>query len=374
MPSEYQKLMEDVNPLKKEPVPVKGYRLTWKSMEGKKYLKAYEEKIKDFTERKMLPSKYFSAPLGVQLELTNACNLKCIQCYNNSAKKLPDELTISEWVDIIKKLGKMRIFECVISGGEPLLLGEGLFTIMEALSEYDILILFITNGWLLDRDIFKRLKNYSYQQIQISIDGSTPEIHDEIRGIKGSWERAVYAAKMVADSGIPLVIAHTLMNKNFYELPQMIDLAAEIGAIEFITEEAVFTGRAALIYKDLKLKEEQRKEFYEIIESKSREYINCMAVRLSIDPALSLRIMRLEPNKGYIIRPSGNVRLDCTAPFKLGNIRKNSLEEIWKVGRRAWQDERVDRFIEHVQTNDDLIRFEDTIPFVTEDISIEEEL
>lgn len=209
-------------------------------------------------------------------------------------------------------------------------------------------------------------------QIQISIDGASPETHDEIRGVKGSWERAVYAAKIVADSGMPLAIAHTLIPKNFYELGEMINLAVEIGAKEFMTEEAVFTGRAALIWKTLKLNEEQRKEFYKIIEAKSREYADCMLIKLAGDIALVLRMCRLEANRGYIIRPNGDVRLDCTAPFKLGNIREKSLEEIWKTARGAWQHPKVDEFIEHLQSNEDLTRFKDITPFITEDILIEE--
>jgi MoaA/NifB/PqqE/SkfB family radical SAM enzyme len=243
---------------------------------------------------------------------------------------------------------------------------------MDVFLEYSIPILFITNGWFLDKKVFSKLKRYKYLQIQISIDGANPETHDEIRGVKGSWEKAVYAAKIVADSGIPLTIAHTLIPKNLYELPEMIDLAVEIGAKEFITEEAVFTGRAALISKDLKLNEKQKKEFYKMIEAKSREYADCMSVKLSADVALVLRMCRLEPNRGYIIRPSGDIRLDCTAPFKLGNVREKSLEEIWKVGRGAWQHPKVDEFIEHLQSNEDLTGFKDITPFITEDILIEE--
>lgn len=372
MSMEYQKLLEDTSPLKKEPILVSRYRMSWKDKEGKKYLKTYEQRIKEFEDKMLLPKEYFSAPLGVQFELTNACNLRCIQCYNNSYKKLPNELTVSEWVDIAKKLCKTGIFECVVSGGEPLLLEEGLFDIMDVLSEQGIYILLISNGWLLNKEVFNKLKKYKYLQIQISIDGASSKTHDEVRGVEGSWERAVYAGKIVADSGIPLNIAHTLMPKNLYELSEMIDLAVSIGAKEFMTEEAVFTGRAALISETLKLNEKERNEFYKIIEAKSKEYADCMLIKLSADVALVLRLCRLEPNRGYIIRPSGDVRLDCTAPFKLGNVREKSLEEIWKVARRAWQHPKVDEFIEHLQSNEDLTRFKDAIPFITEDISIEE--
>jgi len=34
---------------------------------------------------------YFSAPLGVQLEITSKCNLTCVHCYNYSGKRKATE-------------------------------------------------------------------------------------------------------------------------------------------------------------------------------------------------------------------------------------------------------------------------------------------
>jgi len=51
---------------------------------------------------------------------------------------------------------------------------------------------------------------------------------------------------------------------------------------------------------------------------------------------------------GAIIRPNGDIRLDCIAPFVIGNVANLPFYEQWKKGRNAWQDERVKKYINSV--------------------------
>ena len=46
----------------------------------------FKIRLKDLTKNNIIP-EYFNAPLLILWELTRECNLKCIQCYNNSYKK-----------------------------------------------------------------------------------------------------------------------------------------------------------------------------------------------------------------------------------------------------------------------------------------------
>ena len=38
-----------------------------------------------------------------------------------------------------------------------------------------------------------------------------------------------------------------------------------------------------------------------------------------------------EVNAGGIIRPNGDFRLDCMAPFIIGNVLKTPLKELWQT-------------------------------------------
>lgn len=79
-----------------------------------------------------------SFPLAsLQFELTSHCNMACKHCYNNSGvSNCPDKMTAEKWIAFAEYLVlKGGVFECLISGGEPLLLGDKLFRIMDILHE-----------------------------------------------------------------------------------------------------------------------------------------------------------------------------------------------------------------------------------------------
>ena len=63
------------------------------------------------------------APLKVLLELTYACNLRCIHCfadadYCKEGKTIEKELGYEEWCRIIDNIVKNDVFEILLSGGE----------------------------------------------------------------------------------------------------------------------------------------------------------------------------------------------------------------------------------------------------------------
>lgn len=98
----------------------------------------------------------------LQFELTRRCNVFCKHCYNNSGADNiePDAMTPTKWKEFAKYVvSKGGIFECVISGGEPLLLGDDLFGIMDILHNDGTNFLLITNGYLLSHDKIEKLKN-----------------------------------------------------------------------------------------------------------------------------------------------------------------------------------------------------------------------
>ncbi len=57
----------------------------------------------------------------------------------------------------------------------------------------------------------------------------------------------------------------------------------------------------------------------------------------------------IEVNAGGIIRPNGDFRLDCMAPFTIGNVLEQPLKQLWlEKGITAWQSKEVKHFIEAI--------------------------
>lgn len=328
-----------------------GCDVNWEEM-----LTGYQKLTDQYRANKVYPASGFSAPIGIQFEVTYRCNLKCIQCYNQSGKERPDELTAEEWFSVAEQAGKMGVIEAVISGGEPFIRKHDTLKMMEILDSYGVYFILITNGWFVDKELVKQLKKFKYNWVQVSIDGARPEIHDSIRGVKGSWEKAIQATHLFLEAGLPTTIAHVLMRSNFDTLDEMIDLAATLGVVQLMCDTAIFTGKAASIPEELELNAAQQEKYNEIVKAKQERYRQQMIIQPAMDPALGLRLYCTQPSHVCLIRPNGDVKLECMTPFTFGNIRENSLETIWKQKlNNGWEYPEVREFIHKIKKNSDLL-------------------
>lgn len=303
--------------------------------------------IKLLQENNLYP-KHFDMPLTLQFELTTHCNVFCKHCYNNSGlhNEYKDLMTPEKWKEFAKYLvSKGGIFQCVISGGEPLLLGNNLFDIMDILHDDGTHFLVISNGFLMTREKVKRFAKYRYKWFQISIDGATATWHDDFRQRKGSWERAINAVFMLVNEGIPVTIAHSVTPGNLKDIDEMCKLAYSLGASSIIVGEVTPSGRSANSM-DLVLNREQKNYLQEKINENISLYSGKMMIQRSASTKISLQRYANTPNTGAIIRPNGDIRLDCMAPFVIGNVLKEDFYEVWnKKVDTCWQHPLVKKYI-----------------------------
>ena len=291
------------------------------------------------------PAK-FNFPLAMQFEVTSRCNLRCKHCYNRSGGNCPaDAVTGDDWVALAKKLvAKGGLFEATISGGEPLLLGDKLFELMDVLHDDGTVFNLISNGWLFDQKILDRLKKYRFYWIQISMDSSSSERHDEFRGVKGSWERAANAAYRVALSGIPLRIASTVTPRELEHLEKFVQTAINLGASYLVIGDVMPSGRA-FDNAEIFLSQEELNRFYSTTDELISRYKDKLSILVSSSPRTQLNYFSTEKLDGAVVRPNGDVRLDCTCPFVIGNILRDDVEDIWAKYSDCWQNPLVQKFI-----------------------------
>lgn len=327
--------------------------------------------VKKALEKAGLYSKSTVFPLAsLLLELTTHCNMACKHCYNNSGiqNDLPDVMTPGKWIAFAKYLVKSGgVFECIISGGEPLLLGEPLFDLMDIFHEDGTCFLLQTNGYLLTRETAMRLKKYRYHWLQISIDGTNAEYHDSFRQRSGSWKRAVNGAQLISSNGIPLKIAHCVTPYNLGNIDEMCDLAYFVGASAITIGEICLSGRVEQ-NRDLLLSDDQRKILFQKVAENSSRYKGRMRIKTSNSVRLGLERHRNRPYTIASIRPNGDIRLDGMAPFVIGNILVDDFLDVWTNKIEAgWNDPRVTDFIAGFNGDDRNYRF---INFAENDIHL----
>lgn len=202
--------------------------------------KSYLQKLKELdllTEIKSDLSKEIKIPdsklIYAWLEITEACNLKCIHCYGKFGQpKINNKkiLKTNEWKKIIDKLIKMDCKSIQLIGGEPMI-HKDFYEILEyaytqGIKKIDV----FTNGTLINEksiDIFKRTN----ANVRVSVYGHNAEIHDKITKIRGSFENNQKALKLLKENNIPTRIAVVVMKENEEYVEEIKRYITELGHI-----------------------------------------------------------------------------------------------------------------------------------------------
>lgn len=314
-----------------------------------------EDSISDALKRKGFYSSSDSFPLSsLHFELTSRCNAFCKHCYNNSgSNSFVDNMTPDDWIKFSQYIvNHGGVFECLLSGGEPLLLGEKLFDIMDILHNDGTIFLVMTNGYLMTEEFAKKFSKYQYHWFQISIDGVTEEYHDTFRNLPGSWKRAVKATEYVTKYGIPLKIAHCVTPYNLDDIDDMCELAHSLGASSIMLGGISLSGRTGK-NKDMLLSNKEKELLYEKIEYNRKKFHGRLCVKSTNSVRKGLENHSRRPRSGVVIRPNGDIRIDGMAPFVIGNILQGDFADLWerKIDT-CWNDARVQQFIDEFDNED----------------------
>ncbi len=121
------------------------------------------------------------APICLTWELTYACNLSCVHCLSSSGRRDPRELSTEECKAVIDELERMQVFYVNIGGGEPTVRSD-FWELLDYATKHHVGVKFSTNGVKITPEKAALLAANDYVDVQISLDGATPEVNDDIRG------------------------------------------------------------------------------------------------------------------------------------------------------------------------------------------------
>jgi radical SAM protein with 4Fe4S-binding SPASM domain len=118
----------------------------------------------------------------------------------------------------------------VFSGGEPLC-REDLFELVAAARSLGVTAALATNGTLIDETVAGRIKQSGIARVSVSLDGATAEVHNKLRQLEGSFERALEGIGHLREKDVPFQINITLTKHNAHQLEDVYELAKSIGAV-----------------------------------------------------------------------------------------------------------------------------------------------
>jgi MoaA/NifB/PqqE/SkfB family radical SAM enzyme len=189
-------------------------------------------------EARRRPDRMRTRPFGLEIELTNRCNLACIQCLRSLGLK-PYALGDIRREDFARIVAQFpEALNIVLNGfGEPLLHREFLAIVADTRAARPWAKLGIySNGLLLTPALSRELLRSGLTEILVSIDAATPETYRKVRR-GGKLEvlhdnlRAFIAARRSAGLRRPLLgVNFVMLNENEGELVPFVEQAHALGA------------------------------------------------------------------------------------------------------------------------------------------------
>lgn len=201
-------------------------------------------------------------------DITGRCNLKCKHCltgdkYRHSSKtSFQKELTNEERMVVVDKLKNGGAHLVNLLGGEPLVLGEDLFSLFRYCNQIDLKMTLNTNGTLLTEEIARELFDSGCRGLTVSIDGPDAATNDAVRGA-GAFIKTISNLKGLAERDyfgydVDLTINTVLNKHNLHRIGDMLDLCLSLKADKWIILPLVVTGFASNNQEELVLDMEDR--------------------------------------------------------------------------------------------------------------------
>ncbi len=294
--------------------------------------------------------RLLKTPKSVDIEITNKCNLRCRYCCHfTSAADVDQDLPTEEWLEFFEELNRCAVMNLTISGGEPFC-RKDLRELIEGIVRNRMRFCILSNGALITDDMAEFLASTGRCNfVQISIDGSVPEVHDEFRG-KGAFAGAMSGIECLQRHGVPVSSRVTIHKHNLQDLEGIARLLLEDpGMQSFSTNSASYMGLCRQNAEQVQLSVEERLFAMETLLRLSAKYSGRIVA--SAGPLSEGRNwMKMEQDRregregthGYLsgcgcvwsklaVRADG-VIVPCNqlGHIELGRINQDDLRDIWQ--------------------------------------------
>jgi Y-X(10)_GDL-associated radical SAM protein len=181
-------------------------------------------------------------PVNVVWEITLACDLKCLHCGSRAGQKRETELTTAECLDVVSSLARLGAREVSLIGGEAYLRDDWI-EIVHAVRAHGMRCTIQTGGRNLTEARLSAAVDAGLQAIGVSIDGLGP-LHDELRGVAGSFKKAIAALRLARAYKIGVGVNTQIGARTLPHLPALMEAIIDAGATHWQIQLTVAMGNA----------------------------------------------------------------------------------------------------------------------------------
>jgi radical SAM protein with 4Fe4S-binding SPASM domain len=284
-------------------------------------------------------------PIYCVWEITLRCDLACRHCGSRAGHARSDELSTEQCLDLVRQMAELGVKEVTLIGGEAYLRDDWT-EIVRAIRAHGMQATMTSGGRGITAERAKLAAEAGLQSVSISIDG-LEATHDRLRGVDGSFRSALEALKNLRAAGIRVACNTQINRLSVPDLPELLELIAREGVHSWQIQLTVAMGRAA-DEPEVLLQPYDLLEFFPLL-ARLKKRMDEVGVRLwpgnnigYFGPYESL--FKGGMPRGHMascgagrstlgIEADGSIKGCPSLPTDAwtgGNIRDNSLEEIWE--------------------------------------------
>ena len=297
------------------------------------------------------PRDYTKTPMNVYWEMTQSCALACRHCRAEAiSTPHPLELNFEESLAFLQQIPDFGapLPQLILTGGDPMARAD-LFELIDEARKLDISVPITPAASLaLTREKLTRLKEHGVGGLGLSLDGSTADRHDSIRGVAGTFERTMQAIRWAQELEMPVQINTLAAAETADDLPAIYELLKPFGIARWSLFFLISVGRGKVLQP---LSPEDGEALMNWIHDISRDAPFIVATTEAPSfRRVALQRMREAGMTGEQIRKSGATRSYgirdghgimfvsntgeiCPAgflPLPAGNVRKDHIVDIYR--------------------------------------------
>lgn len=303
------------------------------------YLKLLKEKKEELL-------KYYNTPYYVYISLSNMCNARCVFCDVRQNTQLKCGIDVKKTIDELEKLGTKYIQ--FTGGGEPFI-NDDIFEYMDYCTSKKMNIIFISNGLNLNEEKIKKLSQYNIVGVFFSIDSFRPEIHDQLRGVPGLFERVTQNINLIKKyiPNAKININHVLNKMNIDDFENFIKLKEKYN-FDYINPIIIKDYDELFFTKEQIDNYNKKIEYYYSLAQKNGIEFLCDDINF-FKEQIDCQGNRSFNNDLRCVYPSYCLFIDCPTGFvypcdcslhrdrniyKIGELKNETITQVWNGEKR----------------------------------------
>jgi MoaA/NifB/PqqE/SkfB family radical SAM enzyme len=236
----------------------------------------------------------------------------------------------------------------ILTGGDPLARSD-LFELIDEARQLGISVSITPAATAaLVRDVLVRLKEHFVEGLGLSLDGSTSELHDSIRGVPGTFARTIQAMRWAQELLMPVQVNTLVSAETAGDLPAIYELLKPMGVARWSLFFLISVGRGKVL-QPLSPEDSEKlmqwvyttsnKAPFIVATTEAPSYRRVVLEQTRAQGMTGEQIKRSGATKGFGIRDGhgvvfvSNTGDICPAgflPLGAGNVRKDRLVDVYR--------------------------------------------